>query len=301
MGRMLSVSIAALWVFALIPKPVEGQATTGVIPQTSKPSSPSRQPLNRHDSRAPAASPQSTTAKSSGAAASPLDGPPLQDIPTWSQVGRAILLTAIPPEYVDRKNWDKTIEVFDGFNVQQRGLNIRMSERRRKVNHGSWYMFTVRFPKPEQNVAFVIDQVQPHDFGDFTCAVHVAMRKIWLYGQFEQWVLGVKGVNFDIESEVEVHLHAVVRLTVRTEMKKGSFFPDLRLDPVIKSVRLNLVDVNTRRVGRIGGDLAEELGNSSRRFFEDLIHSQESRVLKKANEAIQKKKDSLKLTTSKVW
>ena len=64
---------------------------------------------------------------------------------------------------------------------------------------------------------------------------------------------------------------------------------------------LHGVAFKEQRVEWIGGDLAEELGNSSRRFFEDLIHSQESRVLKKANEAIQKKKDSLKLTTSKVW
>ena len=48
-------------------------------------------------------------------------------------------------------------------------------------------------------------------------------------------------------------------------------------------------------------DLAAELGNSSRQFLEDLLHAQEGRVLKKANEAIQKKKESLRIPTSRLW
>lgn len=231
----------------------------------------------------------------------PLDGPPLQDVPTWSQLARAILLTAIPDKYQDKKQWDKTREVFDGVRVEQRGMNIRVSEKRRKVNHGSWYMVTVRFPNPERNVHLIIDQVQSHGPGRFTFAIHVAMKHIRLHGQFEQWMLGVKGVNFDIESDVEVHMHAVVQLDINTDRKPGSLLPDLVLDPKLRSVRLDLVDVNTRRIGRIGGDVAEELGDSSRALFESLIHSQEGRVLKKANEAIQKKRDSLRIPASKLW
>lgn len=230
-----------------------------------------------------------------------LDGPPLQDVPTWSEMARAILLTAIPDKYVDRKQWDKTKEVFDGVRVQQRGFNIRVTERKRKVKHGSWSMFTVRFPNPEQNVKLIIDQVQSDHPGDFSFAVHVAMKNIRLHGQFEQWVLGVKGPNFDVESDVEVHMHANVHLAIHTESRRGSLLPDLILDPSVHAIRLNLVDVNTRRIGRVGGDIAEELGDSSRKLFEDLLHSQEGRVLKKANEAIHKKRDSLRLPTSRLW
>ena len=216
-------------------------------------------------------------------------------------MARAILLTAIPDKYVDKKHWGKTREIFDGLHVEQRGLNIRVSERRRKVNHGSWYMVTVRFPQPEQNVKLIIDQVESHGPGKFSFAVHIAMKNIQLHGQFEQWLLGVKGLNFDFESDVEVHMHAVVQLLIHTERRSGSLLPDLLLDPSIRSIRLDLVDVNTRRVGRVGGAVAEELGDSSRKLFEDLIHSQEGRVLKKANEAIQKKRDSLRLPVSKLW
>lgn len=233
--------------------------------------------------------------------ANPLEGPTLQDVPTWSQLSRAILLTAIPDKYQDKKHWDKTREVFDGVRVQQRGLNIRVSEKKRTVNHGSWYMYTVRFPKPEQNVSLLIDQVQAQGPSRFTFAIHIKLKQIQLHGQFEQWILGVKGLNFDVESEVEVHMHALVQLEIDTDHRKGSLLPDLVLKPSIQKIRLDLVDVNTRRIGRVGGDIAEELGDSSRKLFEDLIHSQEGRVVKKANEAIQKKRDALRLPMSKLW
>jgi hypothetical protein len=234
-------------------------------------------------------------------ATDPLDGPPLKDVPTWSELARAILATAIPDKYEDKKHWGKTREVFDGFRIEQRGFNMRMSERKRKVNHGTWYMFTIRFPNPEKNVNLVIDHVETQGPGKFTFAIHIRLKKILIHGQFEQWLLGVKGLNFDFESDVDVLLDATCQMSIRTDWKEGSLLPDLVLEPSIRWVRLSLLDVNTHRVGRVGGDIAEELGNSSRKVFEELLHSQESRVLKKANEAIQKKKDSLRLPVSKLW
>lgn len=233
--------------------------------------------------------------------ANPLDGPPLKDVPTWSELARAILLTAVPDKYEDKKHWGKTREVFDGLRVQQRGFNIRVSEKKRTVNHGSWSMFTVRFPKLEQNVSLVIHHVESPGPGQFSFAIRVRLKKILLHGQFEQWILGVKGLNFDFESDIDVQLDAVCQMAIRTEHKSGSLLPDLVLDPSIRRIRLTLLDINTHRVGRVGGDIAEELGNSSRKLFEELMHSQERRVLKKANEAIQKKRDSLRLPISKLW
>lgn len=301
MGRVM-----AGWIATCIVAPLVVLLLSEMIPSRTVLASDLPQP-NRAAVRpsAPAAvkgtKPETAPSHAAPPQPSPLDGPPLQDVPTWSQLARAILLTAIPDKYVDKKHWGKTREVFDGLHVEQRGLNIRVSERRRKVNHGSWYMVTVRFPQPEQNVKLIIDQVQSHGPGKFSFAVHIAMKNILLHGQFEQWLLGVKGLNFDFESDVEVHMHAVVQLLIHTERRSGSLLPDLLLDPSIRSIRLDLVDVNTRRIGRLGGAVAEELGDSSRKLFEDLIHSQEGRVLKKANEAVQKKRDSLRLPVSKLW
>ena len=267
---------------------------SGVVVLAAEPPGP-----NRGSSRPMPTVPSQATAQPD--AADPLDGPPLTDVPTWSELAKAILTTAIPDKYEDKKHWGKTREVFDGIRVQQRGFDIRFSERKRKVNHGTWYMFTIRFPNPEQNINLVIDHVESQGPGKFEFAIHVRLKKILLHGQFEQWLLGVKGLNFDFESDVDVQMDAVCQMAIRTERKEGSLLPDLVLDPSIRRIRLTLLDVNTRRVGRVGGDIAEEMGNGSRKLFEELMHSQEGRVLKKANEAIQKKKDSLRLPVSKLW
>ena len=270
-----------------------GPAPIPARPIPSSPLPPAPTPTRANPAATPPASPSPPSPT--------LEGPDLKDVPTWSEMAHAILLTAIPDKYEDRKHWGKTREIFDGIQVQQRGFDIRVGERRRKVNDGIWYMFTLRFPNPEKNASILISNVESQGIGKFSFAIHVALKKIRVHSQFEQWILGVKGLNSDMESEVEVHMQAVVQMAIHTEHREGSFLPDFRLDPVIRNIRLTLVDVNTLRIGRVGGPLVEELGDSSRKFLEDLIHSQEGRVLKKANEAIQKKKDSLRVPASKLW
>ena len=279
-----AICIALLWHQAVAAQPPLP------VPQANPPGLPT-----------PAAQDSPATIPSPADGASLLDGPSLKDVPTWSQLARAILLTAIPDKYEDLKHWGMTRSLFDGLNVKQRGFDVRVSERRKRVNHGAWYKFSVQFPNPEQNLNVVIDQVQTHSVGHFSFAIHVAIKNIRVIGQFENWILGAKGLNFDVVSDAEVHLHAVCDLSIQTETRPKSILPDLVLDPKIRSIQLDLADLETHRIGRLGGDIAEELGNGSRQFIKELMHSQEGRVLKKANEAIEKKRDSLRLPVSKLW
>jgi len=234
------------------------------------------------------------------AVADPLEGPPVLDQSTWNEIARAILLTAIPDHYEDRKHWGRTRSVFDGYDIQQRGFNLRVKERRRQVNDGAWYRVTVRCPHPERNLQMTLGAFQVTGAGRTAFTTQIRLRGIQLHGHFEHWVLGVKGLNFDLESEVEVRIQAVIEVALQTEFQKGRYLPDLVLKPAVTSLRLELADVNLKRIGRVGGPLIEDLGDTTRQIFVDLLHQQEPRVLRKANEAIQKKKDTLRIPVSKL-
>ena len=119
--------------------------------------------------------------------------------------------------------------------------------------------------------------------------------------RFEQWVLGVKGLNFPVVSDAVVQMDARCELVVSTERREKSFLPDVILAPSLQRVRLTLRDIDTHRVGEIRGDIAEELGNGSRSFLQDLLHKQEAKVVKKANAAIAKKREALRFPASKLW
>jgi len=229
-----------------------------------------------------------------------LEGPTLGDAPTWSETFRAVLLTAIPDKYEDRKHWGKATRVFDGFKVKQHGFDVNVSKRTKLVNHGSWYRYQVQLLDPQRNLQLAMDHFESRGPGKFSFELHMT-AKMRCVARFEQWVLGVKGLNFPVVSDAVVQMDAQCELAVSTERREKSFLPDVILAPSLQRVRLTLRDIDTHQVGEIRGDLAEELGNGSRSFIKELLHQQEPKVVKKANAAIAKKRDSLRVPVSKLW
>ncbi len=229
-----------------------------------------------------------------------LDGPVLTDIPTWSEALRAVLLTAIPDQYEDLQHWGKTNEIFDGFRVQQRGFNIRASERKRTVNHGAWHRYRIELIDPAKTLKLVIDQVRPIAASQFQFQIALT-AKLRCRGDFEHWILGVKGFNTTIVSDVDVRIVTQCQLAIRTEFHGHSLLPDVILEPRVDDVKIFLTDLDVKRIGELRGDIAEEIGRSSRHDLENLLQAQEGRVIKKANEAIDKKQRSLHFSTSQLW
>ena len=229
-----------------------------------------------------------------------MEGPSLGDAPTWIETLRAVLLTAIPDKYEDRKHWGKTTKVFDGFKVRQHGFDVQISKRTKLVNHGSWYMYQVQLLDPQRTLQLAIDRFESRGPGRFSFELHVT-AKMRCVARFEQWVLGVKGLNFPVISDAVVRMDAVCELAVNTERREKSFLPDVILAPSLQRVRLTLQDIDTHQVGEFRGDIAEELGNGSRSFIKDLLHQQEPKVVKKANAAIAKKREALRFPASKLW
>lgn len=232
--------------------------------------------------------------------ATPLDGPVLKDVPTWSEMIRAVLLTAIPDQYEDKSHWGKTNEMFDGLDVKQRGFDIRVKERKKRVNNGLWQRFKVRLVNPKKNLKLLIGDFQQDGLNRYRFDVLMSSQML-CRGDMEHWLMGVKGFNISVESEAEVEIRASCQLVVKTEFQPKSMIPDLILQPRVMNVSLRLTDLEVRRIGEIRGDLAEGLGDSTRGFVENLIRAQGPKVLKKANEAIDKKRDQLRVPLSRLW
>ena len=232
----------------------------------------------------------------SGTEAAVLDGPALKNSPTWSEALRAVLLTSIPDNYEDLRHWGKTTEVFGGIRVRQRGLNIRVSERKQRVNHGAWHRYKIELIDPTKTLKLVIDQIRPTGMGQFQFEIRLA-SKLRCRADFEQWLLGVKGFNMTVVSEADVQIVANCQLTLRTEQNRKSLIPDLVLDPKVNGIKLSLTNLDVKRIGEIRGDIAEGIGDSSRHYIENLMQAQEGRALKKANEAIEKKRNSLRISS----
>lgn len=224
-----------------------------------------------------------------------LDGPSLPDSPSWSEALRAVLLTAIPDKFEDLSHWGRTREVFGGLNFKQRGFNIRVSERKQNVNNGAWHRYKIELIDPAKNLKLQFHQIRSNRLNQFQFEIHLA-SKLRCRGDFEHWVLGVKGFNMTVVSEADVRIVAHCQLTVRTEPNRKSLIPDIILEPKVVDVDLALTNLDVKRIGEIRGDIAEGIGDASRHYIENLIQAQEGRVVKKANEAIEKKRRSLRIS-----
>jgi hypothetical protein len=113
--------------------------------------------------------------------------------------------------------------------------------------------------------------------------------------QFTYWTYGVKGLNGSIESDVTVQALADCSFRIETASKNGSFLPQVAFAPQVHGLDLKLSDVDTRRVGVIGGWVADELGNATRKAVEDLLQSQEPRILERIQKSIRKNEDRMQV------
>ena len=229
-----------------------------------------------------------------------LNGPVLKDDLSWSETLRAVVLTAIPDQFEDRRHWGKTKEIFGGVRVEQKGLNLRFSERKRKVNHGMWHKYKIELIDPGKSLKLVIDQIHPLDTNRFQFQIHLG-SKLRCRGDFEHWLLGVKGLNLTVVSEAEIEVIAVCETLIRTRPNPKHLFPDLCFEPKVNRVQIFLKNLDVRRIGEIRGDIAEGLGDLSRHDIENLLQAQEGRVVKKINEAIEKNRSRLQIPTSRLW
>ena len=229
-----------------------------------------------------------------------LDGPLLSESPTWSETIRAVVLTAIPDQYEDLRHWGKTREIFDGLRVQQRGFDIRVSERKRKVNDGARHQYKIELVDPVKTLKLVIDRIEPVAMGRFQFDIRLA-AKLRCRADFEHWVLGVKGLNVSTVSEADVELIAHCEVMIRATPNPPSLVPDMIIEPQVNRVELFLRNLEIQRIGAIRGDLAKGVGDVSRHEIENLLQAQEPRVKRKANEAIEKNRSHLKLSTSRIW
>lgn len=226
----------------------------------------------------------------------------LESSAAWSEIMTAIARAALPDRHEDRSDWGKTKSIFAGMEVESRGDRIlpRISKREVDVRHGVWRKHRIELIHPAQTFQIKIRNVRPAGPGvtDFAVVVVLHARVV---ANLEHWVRGVKGFNMELVCNVRVSLHAACSLACRSEYRPGSVVPDLVLDPHVKEIKLRLNDLHVEKLGELRGDLAEELGNGSRRFVEDLLQTREDDLIGRARREIEKHRGDLRVSAENLF
>lgn len=185
----------------------------------------------------------------------------------------------IPPDYEVRRDWGETAEVFAGFNVRTDNGRLRVSKRTQRVNHGLWRRFRVELVRPEDRLKIELRNVRLAETGGLTAEVVITAR-LRCTADAVVWNFGVRGPDTTVLSDVT--LRAVFDWKVLlVNREPDAWIPEYALAVEAERVRLRVLDFDVRRVGLIGGELADELGDASRGIVEELLERQEPRVLRR--------------------
>jgi hypothetical protein len=183
----------------------------------------------------------------------------------------------VPDDFEEREDWGRQVKVFSGFDVRGRPPDLRISRRTKLVNHGVWRRFRVQFIHPERRLHLEVRHVRFEPGSGVTFQV-VCSARIRCTAQAVVWNYGVKGLSSSLQSDATVRLVADARVTAQDEAKPGSLFSLVVFRPEVTELKLRLADLDVRRVGLIGGEAADELGDASKRTIERLLERQEPKL-----------------------
>lgn len=201
---------------------------------------------------------------------------------TFSEILRLLLLESMKSEYVDLRHWKGTAKRFDGFHVR----GARISKRERDVPHGIWRRYRVNLIRPEKTFEATVEQLEPDTSGNIPFSILVSLRAR-CEATFVWWTYGVKGLNGTAVSDATLHLKLQLVTNPKLNFRLDGRLPRVELQPRVTQVDLKLKDLDVRQIGILKGDLAEVLGDGSRKAVEALMQQQEGKIRDKLQKSLE--------------
>lgn len=199
----------------------------------------------------------------------------------------------IPNQHVNEKDWNKTKEVYAGIKFRREGLKLETERRWKTVNHGLWRRYQVDLVNPDQTLQVKISDVywMPDNRLHFHLQVLSTVR---VHARQARWNLDVKLYSAHVEAKATVLLD--IDAHVGFQVDPTFLPPALVLDPIVANASLQMASFEVDKIGHLGGDLAEELGDATEGIIRrELIEPQSDKLTDKLNRQIDKRRESLKV------
>jgi len=204
--------------------------------------------------------------------------------PTVETLIRDIIIAAVEEPYVDDKKWNRTKRIFDGLKVD----GLRISKRKKRVNHGLWQRYRVQLIKPEETLEIEVKELELAKGDDRKVVPFELMLRVRARCEatFVNWVLGVKGLNGTTVARATISIRIRMEVSPKVDFSNGPL-PLISLQPHVRDVDFWLNDLDLQRIGALRD--VKLLGDGMRGAVEELMQQQEKKVKKK----LQKKLDEL--------
>lgn len=230
-------------------------------------------------------------------------GDPLQRLPP--QEAREVLQWAadwvrqvLPQSYHGEKDWGKKTRVYAGVKVDVKDGRLSTHRRWKELHNGRWLRYDVHLRDPADPGRLDIRITRAEQGEDQRIRFEAQIDTLLdLELHQERWNLGTR--LFSVSVKAEAKLRMMIAGDVGFEFDLTRIPPDILADPKIVSTDLVLVDLNVSRISKIGGELADAVGDIAKRIIrEEYLPRQQAELATKLNAQIDRRRDRLRFGAS---
>ena len=208
---------------------------------------------------------------------------------------KAMMISLLPPTYVDDDDWGGEKKIQSGLNVRMDGLKVKTSRRWKNVNHGTWKRIDATLIDPNQHCKLQISTLPQAENGGPRYRIRASLR-IRVVGRQQQWNRGVKLVSVSADAFADVSVSA--DFEINSQLIKDKDGRRLRVMPVVEAAAVHVDGFHLNKLSRAKGSAVSEFG----KIFESLVHRAVSRknakLVGKINGKITKKPERFEIPAS---
>src|SRR5262249_44552857 len=128
-----------------------------------------------------------------------------------ADIAREAILKSLKPEYEKQDNWGHQKEIVDGYRWVSHADGWHLEKQTKNVNEGLWRSYRVRLDDPQHNLKLRFTAPKAAEAGR-TAFQAILAAKLNVEARQEQWVLGVKGLNFQVAGDATVEAKLDVQI-----------------------------------------------------------------------------------------
>jgi hypothetical protein len=204
-----------------------------------------------------------------------------------------LVLENIPHKFEDSKDWGRQVERWDGVKFRREGLKIKTNRRKKLVNDGTWTRYSVQLRDPKEKFSIQIKNMRESKENKFTLEVHF-ISELSLEVRHSKWLRGVQ--LFSVSAEGFASLRLVVSVDLEIKPVSLKLPPDFVVSPVVKKADIVLDEFRIDRVGKVGGEVSQQITKAIRSELEEKIEQKEPKLVLRMNQEIDKNRDDLRIS-----
>ncbi|MEM6780113.1 MAG: hypothetical protein AAF670_20850 [Planctomycetota bacterium] len=204
-------------------------------------------------------------------------------------------------------HWGDTKSVWAGVKLTRDGLKLSTKRRWRELRHGRWIRYEIRLPTMPSTSDRLVVADTPISIHELSPVVGERDELVgWSVDgelqtpakfdvRVERWNLGVQWYSVNITGDMTLRLRCRGKFAVQADY--AEIPPAVALKATIADAKLDVPYFEVQRISKIGGDVAEEIGELAEDTILKLwLRRENKKLADRLNRGIEKNQDDLRFS-----